>query len=299
MEASNRASRSRRKKRRLTAAGPGGVACLRVQARCIVLKDHESFDVDASFEAYLPRAEELWGRIGEKPDFRGKDVMEVGSATGELTAAVALQGARSVLGVDISQDRVDWCTGKFASRFPHLTNVKFSSTPTDQMPGEDCFDIIFSQNTFEHIADVDAVLASFRRLLKPGGVAYVGFSPLYHSPFGDHGELRAPVKAPWLHLIAGRKRVIAAFNRANRENVATLQDCGFNGYTPAQFVKAFRRSGLEIEVMKFNRTEGRLKQLAMDVFCLLAKAPGLQRYFTTGMYLKLRKPAPGQAALAA
>jgi ubiquinone/menaquinone biosynthesis C-methylase UbiE len=264
-----------------------------------VLKDHESFDLDASFEEHLLRAGELWGRIGEKPDFRGKDVMEVGSATGELTAAVALQGPRRILGVDISQDRVDWCAHKFASRFPQLTNVAFSSTPTDQMAGEDLFDIIFSQNTFEHIADVDAVLASFHRLLKPGGAAYIGFSPLYHSPFGDHGELRAPVKAPWLHLIAGRKRVIAAFNRTNREAVTTLQECGFNGYTPARFVQAFRNSGLEIEVMKFNRTEGRLKQVAMNLFRLLAKVPGLEPYFTTGMYLKLRKPAPESAAMAA
>jgi ubiquinone/menaquinone biosynthesis C-methylase UbiE len=157
------------------------------------------------------------------------------------------------------------------------------------MPGEALFDVIVSQNTFEHVGDVDAVLASFKRLLKPGGAAYIGFSPLYHSPFGDHGELRAPVRLPWLHLIAGKKRVIAAYNRANGEAVTTLAECGFNGLKPADFRAAFARSGLQIESLRINPTEGPVKRAAMRIFALLAKLPGLEPLFTTGIYVVLRK----------
>jgi SAM-dependent methyltransferase len=236
--------------------------------------------------------------LGIQLDVRDKDVLEVGSGLGFLTADIALAGARSVLGVDIWEPRVAYATQKLAQRFPHLTNARFCSTPTDKMDGQDRFDVIVSQNTFEHIADIDGVLASFRRLLKPGGVAYLGFSPLYHSPFGDHGELRAPARLPWLHLLAGRKRVIAAFNSANDEAANSLTDCGYNGLKPADFRRAFERSGLTTERIRINATEGRLKQAAMNGFSTLAKAPWLEPYVTIGMYVILRKPED-RAVLAA
>ncbi|HVY32911.1 MAG TPA: class I SAM-dependent methyltransferase [Caulobacteraceae bacterium] len=255
-----------------------------------MLQDDQNFDVDAAFELGLSQAGQLWARLGVEADFRGKDVLEVGSGLGFLTADIALAGAKSVLGVDIWEPRVAFGARKLAERFPHLTNAKFSSTPTDKMEGHDRFDVIVSQNTFEHIADIEGVLASFERLLKPGGVAYLGFSPLYHSPFGDHGELRAPARLPWLHLLAGRKRVIAAFNSANDESVTTLPDCGYNGLKPADFRRAFERSGLVTERIRINATEGRLKQAAMNGFSALAKVQWLEPYFTIGMYVTLRKP---------
>jgi SAM-dependent methyltransferase len=255
-----------------------------------MLQDHDNFDVDAQFEAGLAQAGNLWSRLGEKPDFRGKHVLEIGSGLGFLTADIALGGAKSVLGVDIWEPRVAFSTRKVAERFPHLTNVRFDSTPIEQMTDGAQFDVIVSQNTFEHISDIDAVLGTFKRLLKPGGEAFLGFSPLYHSPFGDHGELRAPVRLPWLHLIAGRKRVIAAFNKANGESVTTLPECGYNGLKPIDFLKAFARSGLEVRQIRINPTEGRLKRAAMSGFSTLAKIPGLAPYFTTGMYVILRKP---------
>jgi SAM-dependent methyltransferase len=255
-----------------------------------MLQDHQNFDVDEAFEAGLSETSNLWRRLGVKPDFTGLDVMEVGSGLGFLTADIALAGAKSVLGIDTWEQRVEWGTKKLAERFPQLTNARFDSTPTNEMAGEARFDVIVSQNTFEHIADIDSVLHSFRRLLRPGGRAYIGFSPMYHSPFGDHGELRARVRLPWLHLIAGRKRVIAAYNKANGENVTTLIECGFNALKPADFRRAFLKSGLVVESLRVNPTEGGLKQRIMDAFALISKIPGLEPYFATGMYAVLRKP---------
>lgn len=255
-----------------------------------MLQDEENFDVDAGFESGLSQAGNLWRRLGKAPDFIGKHVLEVGSGLGFLTAAIALAGAESVLGVDIWEPRVAFGARKVAERFPQLNNVRFDSTPTDRMEGSERFDVIVSQNTFEHISDIGAALASFNRLLKPGGLAYLGFSPLYHSPFGDHGELRAPIRLPWLHLVAGRKRVIASFNKANRESVTTLSECGYNALKPADFLRAFKQSGLEVEQVRLNRTEGRLKQAAMDGLSVLARVPRLEPYFTLGMYVILRKP---------
>ena len=119
-----------------------------------MLQDEENFDVDARFEYGLSQAGSLWSRLGIEPDFHGKHVLEVGSGLGFLTAAIALKGAESVLGVDTWEPRVAFGTRKIAERFPHLKTVRFDSTPTDRMEGADRFDVIVSQNTFEHVGDV-------------------------------------------------------------------------------------------------------------------------------------------------
>lgn len=258
-----------------------------------MLQDQDHFDVDAAFEHGLSRAPELWARLGEQPDFQGKDVLEIGSGLGFLSAQIARMGARSVVGVEIWQARVDYSTRKVAERFPDLDGrVRFTTTPTEQIEGAARFDVIISENTFEHISDIDPVVASFHRLLRPDGRVYLGFSPLYHSPFGDHGELRAPVRLPWLHLLAGRGRVIAAFNKANGEAVTTLPQCGYNGLRPVDFKRAFARSGLTVERLRLNPTEGRLKRAAMAGFAALAKVPALEPFFTVGIYATLRQPLP-------
>jgi SAM-dependent methyltransferase len=256
-----------------------------------MLEDADKFDVDAAFESGMSEARQLWSRMGTTPAFEGKRVLEIGAGLGSLSATIALAGAEDVVGVEIWESRVTFANRKIRDRFPHLTNVRFVSTPTERLEGVGPFDLIVSQNTFEHIDDVDAVLGAFNRLLVPGGRAYIGFSPLYHSPFGDHGELRAPVRMPWAHLLAGEKQVIASYNRANRETVTTLAECGFNGLKPAQFRAAFDRSGLEVEQIRVNPGEGRLKRAAMAAFTALGALPGLEPYFTIGMYVILRKPS--------
>lgn len=256
-----------------------------------MLQDADKFDVDAAFESGMTETRQLWSRMGGMPAFEGMRVLEIGSGLGSLSATIALAGAKSVVGVDVWEPRVAFAGQKLRERFPELTNVRFLSTPVEQLDdAQHQFDLIVSQNTFEHIGDVDAVLAAFHRLLVPGGRAYIGFSPLYYSPYGDHGELRAPVKLPWGHVLAGEKRVIAAFNRANQESVTTLAECGYNGLRPAQFRAAFDRCGLEVEQLRVNPGEGRLKRTAMAGFTLLARVPALEPFFTVGLYVILRRP---------
>ena len=255
-----------------------------------MLQDSDKFDVDVAFENGLTEARQLWSRMGTMPDFAGKRVLEIGSGLGSLSTTIALAGAKAVVGIDVWEPRVIFANQKVREQYPEITNVEFVSTPVEKMDSAEQFEIIVSQNTFEHIADIDAVLTAFHRLLVPGGRAYIGFSPLYHSPYGDHGELRAPVRLPWAHLMAGPKQVIASYNRANQEAVTTLAQCGFNGLKPAQFRDAFNRSGLEIEQVRVNPGEGRLKRVAMTGFNAIARLPGLEPYFTVGMYVILRRP---------
>ena len=52
------------------------------------------------------------------------------------------------------------------------------------------YDLIYSVNAFEHFHDPAAALGEMIRMLKPGGMLYLTFDPLYYSPWGLHAVRR-------------------------------------------------------------------------------------------------------------
>jgi 2-polyprenyl-3-methyl-5-hydroxy-6-metoxy-1,4-benzoquinol methylase len=72
-----------------------------------------------------------------------------------------------------------------------------------QFPVE-MFDAIISLSTFEHITNVETALAEMTRVLKPGGVTFLSFEPIWSCSYGHHlhhfGEC-AKLVPPWAHLI--------------------------------------------------------------------------------------------------
>lgn len=60
-------------------------------------------------------------------------------------------------------------------------------------------DVAFSFNAFEHFPHPDRVLAELARVVRPGGLVYMDFGPLYMSPFGEHAYRSIPV--PYCHIL--------------------------------------------------------------------------------------------------
>jgi hypothetical protein len=151
-------------------------------------------------------------------------------------------------------------------------------------------DFVVSKDTFEHIERLQDVLSEIAQVLKCDGVLLAGYSPLYFSPFGDHGffSLGRPITVPWAHLIAGDAKVVEAYNNWHPGlNCQTVRDLGLNKMTYRDFLEAFTRSPLSIESIKVNAAEG--GSPLIPLFRILRRLPGLERYCTVNMYVKLRK----------
>ena len=245
------------------------------------------FDVDAYFRFQLDDNAKFWSRMGGRPDLAGKAVLDFGCGHGALSLDLARHGAKKVLGIDLSDQRVRFCNEKTAPRGPAGV-LEFRMQDVTTIAGEGLFDLCVSKDVLEHVEPLEPVLAAMARLVKPGGALRFGFSPLYFSPFGDHGELGTRV--PWGHVIAGERRVLDAFNRSNKSSHASLAEAGFNMRTPSRFLDAFRALGLATEYLRINPAEGVTKQAMMRLFDLLRRVPGLEPYFTVGIYIVLRKP---------
>lgn len=243
-------------------------------------------DVDAFFRYQLEDNLKFWRRFGLEVDVGGEDVLDLGCGHGALSLDLARRGARSVLGLDPAAQRVAYAEAKARPEAPHV--LSFATTDVRELPGEARFDRVVSKDTFEHVGDVPGTMRALHRLLRPGGIAMLGFSPLWYSPFGDHGELGS--RLPWAHVFAGEAPVLAAFNARNASRHASLREAGFNMLVKRDFLDAFSASGLVLDRLVVNPSEGGLKGVLATALRLLSAVPGLDRYCTVGLYAILRRP---------
>lgn len=110
--------------------------------------------------------------------------LDVGCSAGFIAHEIALAGADTI-GVDIDEPGI----AKAQARFGDTVDFRVSSG--DRMPLEDeSVDLIVFNHIYEHVVSPEAVVADMRRVLKPGGMLYLGLGnrlgviePHYELPF--------------------------------------------------------------------------------------------------------------------
>lgn len=249
---------------------------------------------DRAMRVYRKESVVFWQRFARPPVFDGQSVLEVGCGLGGLCVDIANRGAETVLGIDIRQDDIE-----FARRFRDRElptpsdHIRFSCEPLSRYH-ETQFDYVVSKDSFEHIIDVDGMLAEIRRVLKPGGWVYIGFSPLYHSPYGDHDRRRTAfanlgvagkllAALPWGHLLM-EKQILRRHSKMRREPVTSMHDLNLNKLKVGEFRKKIQAAGLAAESFLVNQGNNKVGK----VLSALRALPGLEDYCTYNVYCILR-----------
>jgi len=243
------------------------------------------------FEEQITDSQRYWLRLGGRPDFSGKVVLDLGCGHGALAIDAAIAGAKRVIGIDLMSNRIAFARRIVAERFPNIADrIEFHSLDIADMTLEGEVDFVISKDTFEHIIGIDQVLLSVKRVLRQGGLLISGFSPLYYSPFGDHGfhAIGQRIKLPWAHLVLGDARVVTAYNNCHPGvECHSIYDLGLNKLKRRDFLQAFDKAGFEIVSETVNALQGASK--LMPLLRLLNKVPGLEDYTTVNMYVVARK----------
>jgi 2-polyprenyl-3-methyl-5-hydroxy-6-metoxy-1,4-benzoquinol methylase len=217
-------------------------------------------------------------------DFSGLKVLEIGCGYGSLSIDAAARGASQVVGIDIKNHYIDFANKILELHYPQFAHsIRFCTTPLEQLQ-ETGFDIILSNAAFEHIFDLEGMLAQMKKRLKPGGLIYAGFGPLYNSPRGDHGWCKT--KIPWGHLIFSEKSILERLNKNRKDPIASISDLGLNRLSFKQYMAVFAHSGLRIVDLRTNVHENRFYSLLTNILC---RIPFLKEYFTFNIYCILEK----------
>ncbi len=124
-----------------------------------------------------------------KPYAHGKRVLDAGCGTGYGSFHLLSQGkAKSVHGIDLSEKAIGFCRSRYVA-----PGLRYDAMDLQQvrLEGRSEFDLIFSSNVLEHVADADAFLATAVRLLSSDGVFVLGV-PCVNTPEALEGNLENP-----------------------------------------------------------------------------------------------------------
>lgn len=153
----------------------------------------------------------------------GRDVLDVGCASGYLAAALARQDCR-VSGIEYDADAAEEAR-------PHLEKLVVGDVTAMDLTeefGEGVFDAVVFGDVLEHLADPEPVLRSSLRLLRPGGSVVVSV------PNVTHGSLRlALLQGRWSYTPTG-----------------LLDRTHLRFFTRSSFGELLTRAGLQVEVAK-------------------------------------------------
>ena len=105
---------------------------------------------------------------------------------------------------------------------PDVLDIRQMSVDNMSFP-DGVFDIVISNNAFEHIANVPQAVAEIHRVLKPGGITYIRIH-LFTSLSGGHNiDLRNPSKVPpWKHLRSKDYTAPVYLNRLKEQEYISL-----------------------------------------------------------------------------
>jgi len=130
--------------------------------------------------------------------------------------------------------------------------VVFHSCDAEQLPlKDDLVDLVFSLNAFEHIRDPAKALAEVRRVLKPGGVAFVQFSPVYMADAGSHLWDQGLLNVPWCVLLHSREEIrdLVTQQGAQTHRIDEILD-SLNGLPTRYYREMFAACDMQVEMLE-------------------------------------------------
>ncbi len=189
-------------------AGAPGQRRLSPAARLLVFlsdrfrpADFSRYADEQAYSRYqFARAEKAWNALLSRClDVQGKSVVDLACGEGGKTVFYSTLGPQRIIGIDCAREKVERarhfaaCRGAADCRF-ELGFAEDSGLPAGE------FDLVISEDGFEHFPDPEAVLCEAQRLLRDGGQLLITFPP-YWGPRGPH--LGNFIRLPWPHLLFG------------------------------------------------------------------------------------------------
>ncbi|MBO5884512.1 MAG: methyltransferase domain-containing protein [Clostridia bacterium] len=109
------------------------------------------------------------------PSLKDKTILDLGCGAGDMDNYFFKNGAKSVLGIDISQNMLNEAKQNVTSKNAEFKLLKMEDISTINQK----FDIVYSSLAFHYVEDMDKLLTDIYNLLNDGGILiYSQESPL-------------------------------------------------------------------------------------------------------------------------
>lgn len=230
-------------------------------------------------------------------ELAGKTLLDFGCNDGAVTVGYLEAGASRVIGVDIDESAI-----QRACALHPIDGLDFLLSTPQGIPLEnDAVDTVISFDVFEHVSDVEGILAELFRIIRPGGQVLFGVCGGWFHPFAPH--LRAVMPVPWAHVLFSEKTVLRVCRKVYNAEWYTpqfydLDSSGnkikdkysgdeistsyLNKYLLKDFEEALKKSGFQWQM--------HLVPFGYKYAGLLIAIPWFREFFTGYAWFVLRKP---------
>ncbi|MFP3937122.1 MAG: class I SAM-dependent methyltransferase [Phycisphaerae bacterium] len=101
----------------------------------------------------------------------GRSVLEIGCGGGSMLFRLC-RDVRQITGLDVSNSTIEFLREHYAGWYP---NVELIARDIGDFDAREKYDLVISNDCFEHVADQESFLANAARCLKPGGTLCLQF----------------------------------------------------------------------------------------------------------------------------
>lgn len=121
----------------------------------------------------IERGREIARVLSPWTSLQQKDVLDIGCGYGGLLIVMKEAGARTISGIEVDQERLDWAELRLSSLNHPVELLRLDICDRNSLPRLGLFDVILAQDVLEHVLDPVAAIRNISALLRPGGVVYV------------------------------------------------------------------------------------------------------------------------------
>jgi SAM-dependent methyltransferase len=168
-----------------------------------------------------PRTRRLWAlRLSAA---QKATILLQGVGTGWEVLSWARMSPKKIIGVDLVSFSKSWDEISHYCQEKYSVQVEFRQAPLEDLAFlKNCsIDLCASENVYEHCRDLNSVLRESFRVLKPGGILYAAYGPLWFSSGGDHFSTRGGIGNSFNHLLLSSEEYADFINKFSKEQ----EDC--------------------------------------------------------------------------
>lgn len=142
------------------------------------------YDPESLKQRGIERGNDLLSLIKDQPA-QMNDFLELGCGDGMVSGILQQKGKNCTA--------IDFFDGGFDNRAANAGVRFLKMDAADMSFAAESFDFVFSYNAFEHFPKPDCVFKEAIRVLRPGGLIYMEFAPLFMSSYGLHAYKSIPI----------------------------------------------------------------------------------------------------------
>lgn len=193
-------------------------------------------------------------RVARFMPLQGRDVLVAGCGTAKDIESWVKLEPRCIVGIDwFSYARAWQLWQQRYVRIAPKVEVHFTQADLAHMNDfpDASFDVVSSDAVFEHLKNLPEVLAEFHRILRPGGVLYATFGPLWYGWGGDHVSGYEAVISGYNHLILKGEMYqrylngMGAHTHSEHDGRTWIEHDLFSRLTPRQYLHCLEQAGFK------------------------------------------------------